>query len=161
VALALKQSDVIDLERIRKIALLEIHTKVEEFDNFTEHHNLIYKNTELSMEVELKDFPKIYEEKIYSTLCRFTINCPILAFFTLFNSSECQARLNNLTDFAIASKEPFVILKTEQVSNQLVGRRDLQLLKFSELAAEEVYGIEKKYIYEIDRDLKGYWSNSK
>lgn len=34
-ALALKQSDVIDLERIRKIALLEIHTKVEEFDNFT------------------------------------------------------------------------------------------------------------------------------
>lgn len=39
------------MERIRKIALLEINTKVEEFDSFAEHHNLIYRNSELAMEV--------------------------------------------------------------------------------------------------------------
>jgi hypothetical protein len=41
------------------------------------------------------------------------------------------------------------------MSNMLVNRRDLILLKFDELIAEEIGEMEKKVIVEIDRDLAG------
>lgn len=58
------------MDRIKRIALLEVQTKAQEFEYFMEDANTIYRNTQLKMEVDLMDF-EMFEANIYATLCRF------------------------------------------------------------------------------------------